>query len=346
MIKRIGKYTGIMVSAALLALVPCATTKAVENNAAVQALYQKAKAEGEVIIWGPTVAELAWIEPALSKRFPGIKVKFNADVRSAPKIIAEGRAGKTSLDVFVFSLGGVLAIQRRKLLGTTDWAAFGTDKKSTYFGGQAGATHNIIYSIIYNNKLVKGSDLPNTWAGYTDAKWSGKLVASPFLLPRLAGFLAMEWGEEKTANWLRSLINRGKLMITRAPREGIIRSGERPISITDFAGGAQRFAKGGAPIKHKMLDIIPAVQFVAAPLKGAPHQNAAKFVAAWLTTVEASKAREASNFGASVQPGAKTMRSKEISSLSGKVIVEHPKNMKARAGFYKRLSPIVTGRKK
>jgi hypothetical protein len=133
--KRIRKYTGVIVGAILLALAPYATAKAEENSDVVQALYQKAKAEGEVIIWGPTVAELAWIEPAISKRFPGIKVKFNADLRSAPKIIAEGRAGKTSLDVFVFSLGGVLAIQRRNLLGTTDWKAFGTDKKSTYFAG-------------------------------------------------------------------------------------------------------------------------------------------------------------------------------------------------------------------
>lgn len=344
--KRIWKFTSVTVGAALMAVGANGVLLASENKAAVQALYQKAKAEGEVIVWGPTVAELAWIEPALSKRFPGIKVKFNADLRSAPKIIAEGRAGKTSLDVFVFSLGGVLAIQRRKLLGTTDWAAFGTDKNSTYFGGQAGATHNIIYSVMYNDKLVKGSDLPKTWAGFTDSKWNGKLVASPFLLPRLSGFLAMEWGEEKAANWLRSLINTGKLMITRAPREGILRSGERPVSITDFASGAQRFARGGAPIKHKMLDIIPAVQFVAAPLKGAPHQSASKFVAAWLTTPEASSAREASNFGASVRPGAKTMRAKEVGSLSGKVIVEHPKNMKVRAGFYKKLSPIVTGRKK
>jgi ABC-type Fe3+ transport system substrate-binding protein len=60
----------------------------------------------------------------------------------------------------------------------------------------------------------------------------------------------MEWGEEKTANWIRSLINNGKIMISNAPREGILRSGERPVSITDFASGSQRLAKRGAPFKY------------------------------------------------------------------------------------------------
>jgi ABC-type Fe3+ transport system substrate-binding protein len=344
--KCLWKLTGVTLGAASLAMALGAQAFAAEDKAAVQALYQKAKSEGEVIVWGPTLAELEWIEPAMSKRFPGIKVKINADIRSAPKIIAEGRAGRTSLDVFVFSLGGMFAVQRRKLLGTADWAAFGTDKRAIYFGGQAGATHNIIYSVMYNHKLVKESELPKSWAGFTDAKWTGKLVASPFLLPRLSGFLAMEWGEEKTANWIRSLINNGKIMISNAPREGILRSGERPVSITDFASGSQRLAKRGAPFKYKMLDIVPAVQFVAAPMKGAPHQNASKLVAAWLTTPEASKAREAHNFAASVRPGANTMRAKEVGSLTGKVIVEHPKNMKIRRDFYNKLSPIVTGRKK
>ena len=72
------------------------------------------------------------------------------------------------------ALGGMLAVQRRKLLGTTNWAAFGTGKNAIYFGGQAGATHNIIYSVMYNHKLVKESELPKSWAGFTDAKWNGK----------------------------------------------------------------------------------------------------------------------------------------------------------------------------
>ena len=346
MVKKVFQICTAAIGVSAIFLVSSASTFAAENKVAVQALYEKAKSEGEVIIWGPTVAELAWIQPALAKRFPGIKVKYNADLRSAPKIIAESRAGKTSLDVFVFSLGGVLAVQRRKLLGTTNWAAFGTKEKDTYFGGQAGATHNIIYSVMYNKNLVKAADLPGSWAEFTDTKWKDKLVASPFLLPRLTGFLAMEWGEERSSNWLRDLIGKNNIMITNAPRQGILSSGERPISITDFASVSQRLARGGAPTQYKMLDIIPAVQFCATPMKGAPHPNASKFVSAWLTTPEASAAREAFNFAASIGPGADTARAKEVNSLSGKVIVERPQNMKVRAGFYKKLSPIVTGRKK
>lgn len=334
-----------LLATVIAAVMVVAPAKA-ENDAAIQALYGKAKAEGEVIVWGPTTAELEWIGPALAKRYPGINVKFNADLRSAPKIIAEARAGKTSLDVFVFSMGGMLAIQRRGLLGTTDWQAFGVPADQIYFGGQAGATHNIVYSAMYNTKLVKPGDLPKKWEGFADPKWSGKLVASPFLLPRLSGFLAMEWGEEKTADWLRTLINDRNLMVTRAPREGVLASGERIVSITDFSSVAQRLARGGASVGWAWFDIIPAVQFVAAPLKGAPHSNAAKFVAAWLAGADARAAREAHNFSASVRTGSNTMRAKEVAKATGKLIIEDPKNMKVRADLYKKLSPIVTGRKK
>jgi ABC-type Fe3+ transport system substrate-binding protein len=316
------------------------------DKSAVQALYEKAKTEREVVVWGPTVGELDWIQPALAKNYPGITVRWNADVRSPPKIIAEARAGKTSLDVLVFSLGGMLPIQQRELLGTTDWKAFGVSGPAVFFGGQAGATHNIVYSVAHNTKLVKASDLPKTWQGFLDDKWTGKLMATPFLLPRLAGFLAMEWGEDKTADWLRVLINDRKVMITDAPQESILGPGERTVSITTFANTVSTLARDGVPVDWAVMEIVPAVQFAAAPFKNAPHPDAARFVAGWLASDEASAAREAANFASSVLPGATSKIAKDIAAAKGRVIVEAPDNMAVREDFYKKLSPIVTGQKK
>ena len=56
-----------LVAAALFALVsagapaPAFAQVSWQDNSAVRALYEKAKAEGEVVIWGPVQAEVDWI---------------------------------------------------------------------------------------------------------------------------------------------------------------------------------------------------------------------------------------------------------------------------------------------
>src|SRR5690349_4675501 len=39
-----------------------------QDKPAVKTLYEKAKAEGEVVIWGPVQAEVDWIQAEFSKR--------------------------------------------------------------------------------------------------------------------------------------------------------------------------------------------------------------------------------------------------------------------------------------
>ena len=60
----------------------------------VRKLYEAARAEGEVVIWGAQRRELAWLQEPFGKRFPGIEVKWTADRSAATKLITEYRAGR------------------------------------------------------------------------------------------------------------------------------------------------------------------------------------------------------------------------------------------------------------
>src|SRR5689334_19439116 len=59
---------------------PASAQERWQDRPGVKALYEKAKAEGEVVIWGPTQIEVDWIEGEFAKRFPGIHVKGTGDL--------------------------------------------------------------------------------------------------------------------------------------------------------------------------------------------------------------------------------------------------------------------------
>src|SRR5215831_1396890 len=117
-----------------------------QPNAAMMALYEKAKAEKEVSLWTPAAIEGSWVNDQFAKRFPGITVNLTSDLQGATKIIAEARAGRHTVDNWTFAIGGMLEVQKRGLLAKQDWAAYGIDPKDTFFEGEAAATHNFVYT--------------------------------------------------------------------------------------------------------------------------------------------------------------------------------------------------------
>src|SRR5262245_32792584 len=167
----------------------------------LQELYEKAKAEKEVYVWSSGPDPISWINAAFSKRFPGIDVKTLADQRAPAKLIAESRAGKVTVDVFAWSLGGTIEIEKRGLLAKVDWQRYGVQESDIFFNGNAASYYSYVYAITYPKGKYTAADLPKTWKDLLDPKWKGKLVASDFLMPRIMGYFAMEWGEAEAVKW-------------------------------------------------------------------------------------------------------------------------------------------------
>lgn len=311
---------------------------------AVNSLYEKARAEGEVVLWGAQDRELDWIPGEFGKRFPGIDVKWVADRAAGTRIIAEQRASRYAVDVFTFSLGGLLPLHQRKLLGTNDWSIWGSRSSDVLLNGTVGTTFNLVYTVVYNDKLVKDSELPKTWEDLLAARWKGKLTASQFLLPRLLGFLALEWGEAKAADYARALIDRQDILLTRAPREGILQRGERIAAVGEFLSASLYWKSLGMPTAWVAMPIMPAAQFGVATLARAPHPNAARLLAGWMTSAEAKAARERLRFEFDARPGSGSKLAGQIAGTGARIVYEDAANMSARADLYERFSKIVTGR--
>ena len=62
------------------------------------------------------------------------------------------------------TLGSVLEVQKRGLIGKTDWTSGGIRKDDIFFDGEAAATHNFVFTLLYaKGKVAKASFRKPGW---------------------------------------------------------------------------------------------------------------------------------------------------------------------------------------
>jgi ABC-type Fe3+ transport system substrate-binding protein len=308
-------------------LVAGAAFAQLQDRGKVTELYAAAKKEGQVIIWGTQRREVEWIPAAFGKLFSGIDVQFLGDNDIAVKAIAEARAGRHQVDVYQSSLTGILPVVQRDLLTNVDWSAFGIDARNIAFDGRMAYTSNIVYTAAYNNKLAKDADAPKNWMDVLDERYKGKGVSSTFLLPRLIGGLGLAWGEDKALQFARDIVAKTNLLLTRAPRESLLQSGERVYAFGEIDS------------------LIRAVagQFGATVMKNAPHPNAARLLAGFLASAEGKAARLQATSQADYGPTSDNEFAKALHSGRMQVVWDRPDNMVAREALFGRAAAILTG---
>ena len=309
----------------------------------VRELYEAAKKEGQVVIWGTQRREVEWIPAAFGKFFPGIDVQYLGDNDIAVKAIAEARAGRHQVDVFQSSLTGTLPVVQRDLLGPVDWSPFGIDSRNIVFDGKMALTSNIVYTVAFNNKLVKEADAPVSWVDILDERYKGKGASSSFLLPRLIGGLGLVWGEEKALQFARDIVARTNLLLTRAPRESLLQSGERLYAFGEVDSLIRSVAAEGLPVSQVVPEPVVVGQFGVTIMKNVRHPNAARLLAGFLATPEGKAARLQATSQADYGPTADNELARKLHS--GKLLVawDRPDNMAQREALFGRAAAILTG---
>jgi len=317
-----------------------------KESPAVKDLYAKAKQEGEVVMWGTNGREVDWIPAAFAAEFPGIKVNVLGDNDIAPKIIAETRAGRHQVDVYWSSITGVAPIVQRELPAAIDWSMFGVTKDNTAFDGKMGFTNNIVYVVAYDTRKMSEADMPKTWDQLLDPKYKDKMAASLFLMPRLVSALSLKWGQDKALDFARHLAADTGVLLTRAPRESILQSGERVMAVGEVDTLPKLWAQSGMPVKYVIPSPVVLGQFGSTVLAKAPHPNAARLLAGWLASKEGKGARTRGNLEDDYRPGADNPEAKKIYASGVPVIEDTVEQMDARAALYKKAADILTGQGK
>jgi iron(III) transport system substrate-binding protein len=206
------------------------------------------------------------------------------------RVIAEAGAGRRTPDVISGSPANMLALDKAGVLETYDWnKVFGkemprvtdaVERTIPTLRGKSLAHFDVIYTIVYNSKLISAAEVPRTLDELLDSKWQRKLVVnsqgSPFTT------LGIALGREPVLEMVRKVKANRPVLKPGAP--GVVAAvavGEAPLGFGYTTGAEVEKAKG-APIDWLPLkDYIPVLQQNLTVLKTAQRPNLARLFAAW-----------------------------------------------------------------
>ena len=271
-----------------------AAAAAAELSAHEQALYEKAKPEGELTWYsGQLNAETSEaVGRAFTERFPGVKVNV---VRSTSQVAfqrlsQDTRAGTVQCDVFASTVSGHFTLLKRKkeLTQFRPQSADGlidmlkiSDPDNYYQSAYMG-----LYLLAYNTDKVKAEDAPKSWTDVLDPKWKDQLAVGHPGYSGAIGVWAVQMRKMYTWDYFTKL-ERNKPLIGRSSQDPVtaLNAGERSIGVAVPVGTTLLSASRGNPIKLIYpTDGTLATAAPAAIIAKAPHPNAAKLFMEYITS--------------------------------------------------------------
>ncbi len=260
-------------------------------------LYNAAKKEGRVIIWGPTAGIVYQrMQEALDKQYPGIKIESFESIPEplVQRIIAESQAGKPAA-VDVIQSGSLRAlrplIDRDMLAPYPGWEkVFGLD--AVYANQRLVGGYNLTLPIAYNTKTVSAQDVPKTWEDLADPKWKGrKIIIEARLVP--FAMLGTEWGKAKAIELTKKIISQQQPLIVQGGTTvaNALAGGQVSLAVGTYAFTIEGLKKQGAAVDWAPVTPLPVLSSGEGVLKTAAHPNAGRFFAGWMGTPEGQKIR-------------------------------------------------------
>jgi len=122
-----------------------------------------------------------------------------------------------------------------------------------------------------------------------------------------------------------------------------LKTGERQLAVAESVSGGFLMNKDGLNVGYRIMEMVPATQFVLGQVKQAPHPNAARLLIAWLISPEAKMLYESLAGQADIRTNSDSPLAKEIKAAGAKVIYEDVETMNQRAEYYRKLMSIVRG---
>lgn len=295
----------------------------------LQALYEKAKAEREVILWSPAAPqEMKIIIDAFTQRFPGIEVK-HFQIRHndyISRVITESSQGKVSADILA---GGpfrdIQPLLERDLIDSFDYKAVYPSADASLLSDKNRVLtfYHLLRVVAYNTNLVKPDEVPKTWEELLAPKWKGKIIlegrGDTFAL------LGVEWGKEKAVSYLKALLDQKPIIV----RGGFtvadqVIAGVAPLGIDTYAHTViQKATWSKAPIDWaKQMSPLGADASTVLVAKGAPHINAARLFAGFLISREGQEVWANQVLNAPLYPGSPNPAMKSIEATKAKLVLE------------------------
>jgi len=282
-----------IVGACALTLIPGTPgTQAAELGKTLAEITERAKKEAPVrvaVTWRKKLRKA--LTKAYKKKY-GLKIKATRvrGLASRERILNEAIAGVVSYDMV--NVSGELREQyvKAKIITAVPWTKLFPELNKALIGPNNYflATSFSKYGIVYNTKLVRGDDIPKTWADCLDPKWKGKLAV--MTRPRAYTALWAAWGKDKSLSFHKAL-----------KANGPVWSGGNTSTATQIAAGEQSIGCGlglhavvnvkrrdpTAPLAFALPKVLPIqIGEGLALMKGGKSPNAAVLLAGFLASKE------------------------------------------------------------
>jgi ABC-type Fe3+ transport system substrate-binding protein len=260
----------------------------------LDALYEKAKAEGALVLYtgGPSAPWDA-VTKEFSARYPGVVVSVTGGFSNVldKKIDAQLAAGKLEVDMAVFQT--LQDFARWKQHGALlEFKPQGFDKIDASFKDPSGAFVAVqinAHTYAYNPNLVKSEDIPRSALDFLNPRFKGKVVscypADDDATLYVFYNIVQKYGWSYMDRYMADKPNfiQGHLGAARS-----IASGENLVTFDAIASISmdQKNLGLAQAIAFPESDPLPIWPFTAGIFKSAPHPNAAELFLSWYLSPE------------------------------------------------------------
>ncbi|MDR7083387.1 iron(III) transport system substrate-binding protein [Arthrobacter ginsengisoli] len=306
------KTAAALAIGSLLALTACgndapAATESTAAATTLTGLYEAAKTEGALQIYGPTEDLYKAVYADFAKAYPGITIT-TADIFGQEldaRLEGEQIAGGFAADLLHIGVSDMGRYATKEYLASYKPAeAEALDAKFRGTDDKWSVPSRHLYATAYNTKNLTADQVPTSWADLIDPKWKGELgVANPKqsgVTPQVIA-AALEAGaiDEAWLNTLKDDIAPAVYPSVATALQAVV-TGENDLSLVAGYGSFMRQVKQGAPVGFATMDDGAYYSDVAyGLLDGSKHPNAARLLVAWMYSAEgqASIAKNVYEFG-------------------------------------------------
>src|SRR5215471_15099077 len=260
----------------------------------MQELYEKAKQEKELIIYGGGPTSLYEVPArAFEQKYPGIKVTVHSGFSNVHDEKINQQLKSKTLDADLAILQTVQDFIRWKKEGVlaqfkpAAWDAIDRtfkDKDGYYVGVFVTSV-----SYAFNKDLVKAADAPKSAKDFLKPEFKGKMIScyphdddiTLYLFYTLVDHYGWDWMKRYIANGGQFI--QGHLGVARA-----LASGESVVSVDSNPNLSLREQRAGKPVEilFSKIDPTPVWAQTAATFKESPHPNAARLFLSWFLEKE------------------------------------------------------------
>ncbi len=260
----------------------------------LNALYQKAKAEGKVVMYTsvPTFIVDQW-RSQFEARYPGVKLEYfrSGTGKVLARINAEKSAGQLHGDmVWVADATAYVHFAKEGMLAsykTPEWdhIPFGKDPGGYFVTGR------FLPGVIFAN-TKETQDFPASWSDLADARYKNKVVMASAVVSGSTTVMVSSLVHDAGLGWqfFQKLKDNGVLILQDVPDVArAVASGERPLGITLTLYKYQAEYKN-SPIKIVFPKEGPILMSSPIALFAkAGHPNAARLLYRFLLSKEAQE---------------------------------------------------------